>query len=297
MNLADLRVFLAVAQQQSLAAAATHLHLTPSAVSKALRRLEDNLGTDVFDRSSRQLVLNASGRRLVERAQLLLAMAQQARADILGAHASVDCRIAGPAVLLAREAGRVARALAGYAEASLRLQPSYEDDALGALARGEALAAIVTGEVMDGRGRIWSPDWDRVALEPFRLQLMAGPSHPLAVGGQPPPLATVLAHPFACPTRSLLCGAQRGERSDGWRDDLWPRTIRYWADDLHLLLGLVRRGEALAYLPQFVAGEPGLVPITVGDAEVEASETAWFVWDRRTAPAWLKDVAAALEAV
>ncbi|UUZ50711.1 LysR family transcriptional regulator [Massilia sp. B-10] len=37
MNLTDLRVFASAARQPSLAAAAAELHLTPSAVSKALR--------------------------------------------------------------------------------------------------------------------------------------------------------------------------------------------------------------------------------------------------------------------
>ncbi|WP_229425070.1 MULTISPECIES: hypothetical protein [unclassified Massilia] len=110
------------------------------------------------------------------------------------------------------------------------------------------------------------------------------------------PLEAVLAHPFACPTRSLLCGAQRGARSDGWRAEAAPRAIRYWADDLHLLLAFVRRGEALAYLPQFVLEDPALVRVEVADRAVEATETAWFVWDRRTAPGWLKATAAALRA-
>ncbi|UUZ56188.1 LysR family transcriptional regulator [Massilia sp. H-1] len=38
MNLTDLRVFASAARQPSLAAAAAELHLTPSAVSKALRQ-------------------------------------------------------------------------------------------------------------------------------------------------------------------------------------------------------------------------------------------------------------------
>ena len=40
LNLGDLRVFCSAARQPTLGAAALELHLTPSAVSKALRRLE-----------------------------------------------------------------------------------------------------------------------------------------------------------------------------------------------------------------------------------------------------------------
>jgi DNA-binding transcriptional LysR family regulator len=90
MNLSDLRVFVAVARHQSLAAASEQLHLTPSAISKALRRLEDSLGGALFDRSNRQLVLNQGGARLLDRAQVLLALAEQARADLRGGASATD---------------------------------------------------------------------------------------------------------------------------------------------------------------------------------------------------------------
>jgi DNA-binding transcriptional LysR family regulator len=301
MNLSDLRIFLAVASRRSLVAAADHLHLTPSAVSKAVKRLETSLDAELFDRSSRQLALNLGGERLVERARELLAMADRARLDIQGHDAAPECRIAGPAVLLWRDGPRIARALAGYANATLHANAMFEDDALAALERGEASAAVVTGAVLDGKGRTWSGDWGKVALGPLVLNLVAGRRHPLAariVDGDAAEctatVAEVLAHPFACPIRSLFCGEQRGKRSDGWRDDAYPRTIRYWTDDLQLLLAFVRSGDALAYLPAFALAEPGLVRIHVSDCSFGCAEDAWLVWNRRTAPAWL---AAVTEAV
>jgi DNA-binding transcriptional LysR family regulator len=68
MNLSDLRIFVSAARP-SLGAAAQEMHLTPSAVSKALKRLEDVLGKPLFDRSAKQLVLNDSGQLLLNRAQ------------------------------------------------------------------------------------------------------------------------------------------------------------------------------------------------------------------------------------
>jgi DNA-binding transcriptional LysR family regulator len=290
MNLSDLRIFLAVAGRQSLVLAADQLHLTPSAVSKAIRRLETSLDAELFDRSSRQLVLNAGGERLVERARELLAMAERARLDIQGRDAAPACRIAGPAVLLWRDGPRIARLLAGYTNATLHANAMFEEDALAALERGEASAAVVTGAVLDGQGRTWSADWGKTALGPLVLNLVAGAQHPLAAQASAT-VAEVLAHPFACPVRSLFCGEQRGKHSDGWRDDAYPRTIRYWTDDLQLLLAFVRSGDALAYLPDFALAEPGLVRIHVSDCSFGCAEDAWLVWNRRTAPAWLAAVA------
>ncbi len=302
MNLTDLRVFASAARQPTLAAAAAELHLTPSAVSKALRRLEVSLETVLFDRSSKQLVLNDSGRRLLERARTLLALADQARADVMGQRSTLDCRLAGPALLLWRHGPAAAQSLREWPGATLRMQAMFEDEAVAALARGDIHAAIVTGAAIEGRGEHWSPEWEASALGTLSLQLVAGKTHPLVAGRRArkgvieADSATVLRHDFACPPRSLFCGVQRGTRSDGWRDDQLPRRIRYWTDDLHLLLGFVKRGEALAYLPDFALDDPDLARIHVTDSAFQCSEQVWLVWNRMHGAQWQRVLADALTA-
>lgn len=303
MNLTDLRVFASAARQPSLAAAANELHLTPSAVSKALRRLEESLETALFDRSAKQLVLNDSGRRLLERARTLLALADQARADVMGQRSTVDCRLGGPALLLWRHGRAAAEALREWPDATLRMQAMFEDDALGALARGDINGAIVTSAAIEGRGPHWSSEWEATPLGELSLQLVAGKGHPLVKGrrakggGYEAGSETVLAYDFACPPHSLFCGVQRGTRSDGWRDDQLPRRIRYWTDDLQLLLGFVKRGEALAYLPDFALDDPDLVRVHVHDCAFRCTEQAWLVWDRTHAARWQSELAQRLAAV
>ncbi len=302
MNLSDLRIFVSAARRPSLGAAALEMHLTPSAVSKALKRLEDSLGTPLFDRSAKQLVLNDSGQLLLSRAATLLALADQAKTDIMGAKASLDCRIGGPAILLWRHGQMLSNALRGYPQGSLRMLAMFEEEALGALARGDIDAALVTGEVIAGRGEHWSPEWHTTPLGSITLHLVAGVSHPLvrqlSSGGERllhASSAEVLRHDFACPSRSLFCGAQRGPRSDGWRDDELPRKIRYWSDDLQLLLGFVKAGDALAYLPDFALADTDLLRIQVDDCAFECSEQVALVWHRQQAGGWLQQLAQMLE--
>jgi DNA-binding transcriptional LysR family regulator len=54
MELAELQVFLTVATERSFSRAAAKLHRTQPAVSQAVRRLEEELGERLFDRSSKQ---------------------------------------------------------------------------------------------------------------------------------------------------------------------------------------------------------------------------------------------------
>jgi DNA-binding transcriptional LysR family regulator len=289
MELSDLRLFVTATRHRTLLEAAGELHLTASAVSRAIRRLEDDLHSPLFDRAGKSLRLNAAGQRLRERALALLALADQTRAEFEGADFGVRCRIAAPPLLQWRFGAAIAATLSErFQEASLALRPAWEDDALAALARGEVDFAIVTDEPLrDARS---TSGFEAIALGTLTMQVAAGTTHPLASkvrgGAVRAPSARVLAHDFACPSRSMLGGQPRGTRADGWRDDELPRRIRYWVDDLQVLLSLVRQGHALAYLPAFALRECGLVQVRVSDCPFECVEQAHLVWRPVVAAGW-----------
>src|SRR5207244_1121280 len=72
MDLAALRIFLAVAQERSFSRAAAKVHRTQPAVSQAVRRLEVELGEQLFDRSSKSGTLTEAGRMLQNYGQRLV---------------------------------------------------------------------------------------------------------------------------------------------------------------------------------------------------------------------------------
>jgi DNA-binding transcriptional LysR family regulator len=82
MQLPDLAAFLAVAADRSFSAAARRLHRTQPAISQAVRRIEDELGERLFDRSSRDGTLTEAGRLLQDYAQRLLSLAGEAQTAV-----------------------------------------------------------------------------------------------------------------------------------------------------------------------------------------------------------------------
>jgi len=82
MQLPDLAAFLSVATERSFSAAARRLHRTQPAVSQAVRRIEDELGERLFDRSSRDGTLTEAGRLLQDYAQRLLGLAHEAQTAV-----------------------------------------------------------------------------------------------------------------------------------------------------------------------------------------------------------------------
>ncbi len=73
-----------VERQGSMTAAAARLHLTQSALSHAMRKLEQALGTPVWEREGRNLRPTQAGRHLLEVASRVLPQLEQAEQTLTG---------------------------------------------------------------------------------------------------------------------------------------------------------------------------------------------------------------------
>ncbi|MES2973866.1 MAG: LysR substrate-binding domain-containing protein [Pseudomonadota bacterium] len=72
IDFVSLKLFVAVAEESSIAAAAAREHLVPSAVSKRLAQLEESLGVELLVRHTRGVSLTAAGETLLMRARDIL---------------------------------------------------------------------------------------------------------------------------------------------------------------------------------------------------------------------------------
>lgn len=79
MELEQLRQLDEIARCGTMQAAAERLHLSQSALSRSIRRLEDNLGQPLFDRTRNSMQVNAAGRIALEHARLILAEERRLR--------------------------------------------------------------------------------------------------------------------------------------------------------------------------------------------------------------------------
>ncbi|MET9064044.1 LysR family transcriptional regulator [Streptosporangium sandarakinum] len=75
MELRQLEYFVAVAEERSFTRAAERVHISQSGVSAQIRRLERELGAELFDRSARVATLTVAGKAALEHARAALAAA------------------------------------------------------------------------------------------------------------------------------------------------------------------------------------------------------------------------------
>jgi len=148
------------AARGSIARTADALGYTPSAVSQQLAVLEREAGTPLLDRTARSAGLTDAGRRLAVHAERILAMVEEAEAD-LSRHATEP---SGRVVVTAFPSAAVAfapalaRSLRAHPQLSLLLRQSSPVEGLQLVRSGEVEVAIVddwTGRMSAG---LASPD-------------------------------------------------------------------------------------------------------------------------------------------
>jgi len=172
LDLAQVRAFVAAAEDLHFGRAATRLFLTPQAVSKRIRRLEGALGEDLFRRDHQAVTLTSAGERFLPHARALLSLAEAAAQATRAAQAAPPLRIDvwGPV----HAPLRIMRQLAA--------EPDFVFELSMRRSLGAALEAIELGEldVAFGRphdlGRRWPSGVARqlLFLEPVAAAVVAG---------------------------------------------------------------------------------------------------------------------------
>lgn len=85
MELRHLRCFLAVAEELHFARAAERLHIEQSPLSRAIKELEEDLGTQLFVRTTRSTRLTRAGALFLEHVPRIFTALQQARDSVKAA--------------------------------------------------------------------------------------------------------------------------------------------------------------------------------------------------------------------
>jgi DNA-binding transcriptional LysR family regulator len=85
MNFSDLQVFKAVVEEGGIVKAARRLHRVPSNVTTRIKHLEAAVGMPLFHRERQRLHLSSSGELLLDYAQQLIRLSEEARQVVSGA--------------------------------------------------------------------------------------------------------------------------------------------------------------------------------------------------------------------
>jgi DNA-binding transcriptional LysR family regulator len=284
MEIFELRYFLAVARRESVSRAAEEVHVSPGSLSKAVARLERELRSPLFFNSGRGIKLTPEGLILQRRASQLVQLEEDARFELAGeSEGGLNIAVSSEEVLQAFYGVSLAKkAEALFPQARAQFLIRAEDKAVAQVLDGEAHLALITTEPPSG---VLSKTLAKVAF-----QTCASPRHPLLRrrgARRVIPIAEVLAHPFVAPESAILGRIAKSSSADGWRDDKFPRRIKYKAYGLKLMENLIREGLALGYLPDYFVESAGFVPLKISGCPYTCEQTVRLVAKAPIALSWL----------
>ena len=269
ISIDDLAVFLAVAEDEHITAAAARLHRSQPAVTRAVGRVERRCGVRLFDRPGQRVRLNVFGRALVEHAQRIVAGFDAAAADI----GSLLDPAGGPVRLgflsslgtwLVPGLIRSFREVTPSAQFVLRQGPF---DSVAALLQNGEVDLLLTSP----RPRLGSIGWRRLGEE--RLELAVPAEHRLA-DRRRVRLTEVADEPFIVlgPTTEFRSISDRLCRRAGFSP-----TIALETDEVTTARALVAAGFGVAILPP-LHHPSNAAPRTIGIAAAGASRPFGLAW-------------------
>ncbi len=173
-TLKQLQVFLAVASHENVSRAATELALSQSAVSTALRELEQRFDVNLFDRVGKRLKLNEQGALLRPRAAALLSQAQELE-NGLRAHSEIGELKVGATLTIGNylAIGIIARFMQEHPSAQVELTVENTATIASKVRNYELDIGLIEGELQD-------PELDVSYWRDDELAIFCAPEHPLA---------------------------------------------------------------------------------------------------------------------
>ena len=236
--------FSRVAATGSFTAAAQQLDLTPSAVSKQVRSLEERLGVRLLNRTTRRVSLTAEGRDLHERLREVLTDAAEAEREVTQRQGALRGRLRIGAPM---DFGRahLAAPLAAFAAAhpELSLEVDFADRFVDVVDEGFDVVVRI-GDLSDS---------SLIArrLAPCRRVLCGAPAY-FAEHGRPTTPRDLAAHHKI----AYAYDTERSWRFRGERGSERVRVpIRHRTNNGHMVRALVEAGQGIALLPTFLVAD------------------------------------------
>lgn len=284
MEMFELRYFLAVAQIENVNRAAETIHVSAGSLSKAISRLEDELQTPLFFKTGRGIKLTPEGLVLKKKATQIIQLEEDVKLELRGKElGSLNIFISSEEILQSYFGVEIVQKISKlYPKAKIQFSIRSDEKAIEQVKNGEAHLAIITSDPPIGLSS--------KIISKVEFKTTASKSHPLhkKYGSQKAiPIEELLGHAFVSPDSAVLGKISKSDSIDGWRDDKFPRQIRYKVCGLKLMENLVGTGAALAYLPDYFVESAKLEILKVTGCPYTCHQSVRLITKDPSALGWL----------
>ncbi|TDD96718.1 LysR family transcriptional regulator [Actinomadura rubrisoli] len=270
MELQQMRYVVAVAETSNFTRAAQQCLVVQSALSHQIARLERELGTKLFDRTSRRVRLTPAGEAFLPAARQALDAAERARAEVAAVAGEIRGRLAIgaiPTVAAVDLPVALKQFHLRYREVQISLRSGASEELIEQVRQGALDAAFLglpPGARPKGvRGR---------ELAHGDLVAVVSPDHPLA-DEEHVELRRLSDEPFVdFPTGT----AARAQTDEAFAAAGVRREVAFEVTAVDFIARLIQQGLGIAMLPAaFVSQLPGLPIVRLSDAPARVEHLIW----------------------
>lgn len=270
VDLVQLEIFKAVAEQGSISAAAQHIHRVPSNLTTRIKQLEQDLGVELFIREKHRLRLSPAGWNFLEYTRRILDLVHEARLTVAGEDPQGTFALGS---LESTAAVRIPELLAAYNQrypkVDLDLSTGPSGTMLEGVLGGRLVAAFVDGPVLH-------PNLEGMPAFEEEMVIIAPLNHPPVARARDVNGESIYAFRANCSYRHHF---------ENWfvQDKAVPGKI-FEMESYHGMLACVSAGAGLALMPRSMLDSmPGCATVSVWPlAESSRYLKTWLVWRRGT---------------
>jgi DNA-binding transcriptional LysR family regulator len=268
MDLTQLELFKAVAEEGSITAAAQRLHRVPSNLTTRVKQLEQELGVDLFIREKLRLRLSAAGWTFLDYTKRILELVEEARQATSGSEPQGIFTLGSlESTAAVRIPGLLGDFHLRYPKVELALSTGPSGDMIDGVVAGRLSAAFVDGPLRH-------PDLEGIELFEEEMVLITPTSHAHVTRAQDVSGKTVYAFRQNCSYRRHF---------EAWfkADMATPGKI-FEMESYHGMLACVTAGAGVAMVPRsMLESMPGSRNVTAYPlGEAFRYLNIWLTWRR-----------------
>lgn len=242
MNLRDISYLLALAKFKNFSQAAAHCHISQPTLSMQIRKLEDTLGCQLFERQRQQLLITADGQTAIDYAQQIHTIAQDMRQHFKQRHLqhAVKLRLGLFPTLAPYLLPKLAPLLKkNLPNLTLLLHEMISEECITGLCDGQLDVILIASE-------LHNPNLSSIKLWREKFYLVTSRQHYLKKykilkPEQLPLDELILLEQGHCLRDQGLAYCQSMQQNP---------AINYQATSLETLLSMVEMGEGVTFIPQ-----------------------------------------------
>ncbi len=286
LEIFEINYFLAVAETQNINKAAQKLSVSAPALSRAVSRLEEELGVLLFERVGRNIRISENGKAFQKEAFRIISDLQNLKVRF-NPNQGLRLTLTGSEFGLS---GFVSEILDHLKKTRL---PVVLDVKLGSgfreierqVREREAHLGILTSTP--------TPDLKKLKLGNFESKTYVSSMHPLIKNtssgkslAKPIPVDKVLEHEFVTFDEAVFSDFKSS--FDGWRDDVFKRKIGMYTKSVEVALRTIESGHYIGYLPEPIAKSRNLIALGISGCPYHCYTDVYLVASRDNDSAWLR---------